>query len=180
MKDLFIEFRRYNARKHLAIGICAFAFALGVNAFLFKTDAGVRLQTSAVEFAWGTKNATQEPDLVLVKSNTGSDSVKLRLTKKIEKATEIQASLVTDPTNIILTNIESLSSSIEVSKLSNIPGVTLLIIRFSTPTTIEAGTDLIHLMLNKKRDEETPLNLASTRLIADSVSYDLTNKGVLY
>ncbi len=51
MKDLFTEFKKQNTKKHIAIAVCAFAFAIGVNAFLMGTNTGVKLQASAIEYA---------------------------------------------------------------------------------------------------------------------------------
>lgn len=181
MKDIFKEFNRYTARKHLAIGVSAFAFAIGVNAFLMNTDTGVRLQTSAVEFAGGgNANAAKSADLTLVKGANGTDTVHLRLNKKAENVMEVDATLIMDPTSVEIANMATSDTNAEIMKNSNIPGVTLLMIRFKTPRTIEAGANVASLVLKKKKDTETPLNLASTRFIADGESYDLTNQGTAY
>ncbi|MFZ4461098.1 MAG: hypothetical protein ACOYN2_00695 [Patescibacteria group bacterium] len=178
MKDLFTEFRKQNLKKHVAIGLCAFAFAVGVNAFLMTTDAGVKLQASAIEYAGGKKEAAS-PDLVLVSSGNGTDMVKLRMMHAATNVSEIQATVLFDPVALKSLTIDNdVDKNIELTKVSNIDGVALVIVRFKTPANITANTDLFQMAFSRKSAAKSPLNIASTTLVSEGTRYELSSKGM--
>lgn len=179
MKDFFTEFHKTNSKRHAAIAVFAFAFAVGVNAFLFSTPTGVRLQTSAIEYAGGAKT-TVGPDIVLSSAGTGTDVFKLKFAKSATNVQEIQASVLFDPKSVEIVSVNALSASAELAKVSNIEGIVFFTLRFAAPISLKADTELISLQLKKSEKGSTPINLASTRMIADGSAYDLTNQGTEY
>ena len=178
MKDIFTEFRRQNTKKHLAIGLSAFVFAVGVNFFLIGTDAGKGLQASAIQYATSKKTVVS-PDLVLVNAGKGTDIMKLRLTHAASNVHELQATVLFDPSMLDLLTLDNdVDKNIEISKVSNIDGVALVIVRLKQPANIPANTDIVSFTFVHKKPGKTPINLASTTLVSDGTTYELSSQGI--
>lgn len=178
MKDIFQDFKKANTQKHIAIALTAFAFALGVNALIFNTDTGLRLQASAIEYS-GIQKKTTSADLVLTTAGADTNIVKLSLGRNATQVSLVEATVFFNPEALDLVNATNEENkNIEVVASSSVNGTSLLIIRFKTPQDVVAGTSLASLTFAKKSDGATPVNLAGTRLVSDGVDFELTSQGV--
>lgn len=95
MKDIFQEFKKATIRKHLAVGVSAFAFALGVNAFLFNTDTGIKMQASAIEAVGSTSEIVA--DMSISQSVAGTDRANIRMDRAMQKVKEIELTILANP-----------------------------------------------------------------------------------
>ncbi len=116
---------------------------------------------------------------MIANAGTGTDMIKLRLMHEATNVREIQATVLFDPTALKMLNLENdEDKNIEISKVSNIDGVALVIVRFKTPANVVANTDLFTVAFARKNKAATPINLASTSLVSDGTLYELTSKGL--
>lgn len=177
MKDIFQEFKQATLRKHLAVGISAFALALGINAFLFNTDAGVKMQASAIE-AVGTKTAVTA-DMSIAQGLPGTDRANIRLDRDIRKVREIELTIIANPDAIAFGEIDKALAipSRDIVVMSNIPGVSLVKILFAQPTDIPAGSIVATLAFQLKKGEPAIINISAPRATTADGVYELTSKG---
>ncbi len=177
MKDIFQEFKKATLRKHLAIGITAFAFALGINMFLFNTDTGVKMQASAVE-AVGTKTVVSA-DMSVSQNMPGTDRANIRLDRSMQKVKEIELTLIANPDAIAFGEVDKAEAIVsrDIIVTSNIPGVSLVKVMFAQPTDIPAGSTIATLAFKLKTEESTIINISAPRATTADGVYELTSKG---
>jgi hypothetical protein len=177
MKDIFQEFKQATLRKHLAIGATAFAFALGVNVFLFNTDIGVKMQASAIE-AVGTK-APVTADMSISQSLPGTDRANIRLDRSMQKVKEIELTIIANPDAIAFGEVDKALAipSQDTVVTSNIPGVTLVKVLFAQPTDIPAGSIVATLAFKLKKEAPAVINISAPRATTTDGVYELTSKG---
>ncbi len=174
MKDHFDQYRKAVTKKNVAIVASAFALAVSVNAALFGTEAGTRIQTSAVEFAGGPKTEATA-DLVPVSSGTGTDLFKLRLEREVRDATEVRATLLWNPESVQVRDVFSTDKDAEIVKISNEPGILLLNVRFKTPKTLPAGSDIATAAYAKTGSAPAVVTLSETAFVAKDGTFELSN-----
>lgn len=177
MKDIFQEFKKATLRKHLAIGFSAFAFALGVNAFLFSTDTGIKMQASAVE-AVGKKTEVTA-DMSVVQSIAGTDRANIRLDRSMQKVKEIEVTAIANPEAITFGEVDKAGAiaSQDIAVTSNVPGVTLIKVLFAEPTDIPAGSVIATVAFKRLVATPTVINLSSPRATTADGVYELTSQG---
>lgn len=178
MKDFFEAYRKSASKKNAAIVASALVFAVSVNALIFGTDTGVRLQTSAVEYAAGTKAADSKADLSLVSAGTGSDMVKLRLERDAKGVKEIRATLVSDSSALKIKDVFSTDKTAEVTKIGNVDGMMLVNVRFASPQDVAAGTELATAAYVKTGSGKTQIGLVETSFVSESGEYELTSSAI--
>lgn len=176
-KDHFDAYRKSALQKNAAIVVSAFALAIGVNALVFGTDTGVRLQTSAVEYAAGGKTEA-EADLSIVSAGTGSDLLKLRLGRAATGVKEFRATLLSDADAVKIRDAFSTDQDVEIVKIGNDPGYLLLNLRYAEPKDFAAGSELVTIAYAKTGSGKTVVNLAETAFVSEGVSYELSNASI--
>lgn len=177
--DFFEAYRKSAAKKNAAIVAAAFVFALSVNALIFGTDAGNRLQTSAVQYAVGSKAASEaKADLSAVSAGTGTDLVKLRLERSAKAVKEIRATLVSDAQALSVKDVFTTDKDAEITKISNVEGMTLVNVRFSTPKDLPAGTEIATVAYSKSGSEAVALNLVETAFVSGAETYELSSSAI--
>lgn len=136
MTDLFIDYKKQNrSKKTFTIVTASLVLAVSVNAFLFKTDSGVRLQTSVINS--GSKPAVaQKADVEIINAGTGTDMLKLRANSEMKDVSAIDFSLAFDPETLEISNVFSENKDMEISTTSNVPGMSHVFILIKTPTNI--------------------------------------------
>lgn len=174
MKDHFESYRKAATKKNAAIVVSAFALAVSVNAALFGTETGVRLQTSAVEFADGKKSEIL-PDVSLVSAGTGTDLFKFRTEREMKDVREIRATMLWNPESFAIRDAFSLDTEAEIVKMANEPGVMLVNVRFRSPKTLPAGTDLFTAAYAKTGAGKAVVNLSETSFVSQDGTYELSN-----
>lgn len=177
MKDFFEAYRKTTVKKNVAIVAAAFAFAVSVNALLFGTDAGLRMQTSALQYAGGAKSEVSA-DLALVSAGTGSDLVKLRLERAAKGVKEVRATLVSDSSALRINDVFSTDKEAEVTKISNVDGMMLVNVRFPAPRDIAAGTELATAAYSKTGSGKTQIGLIETSFVSGGTEYELTSSAI--
>lgn len=178
MKDIFQEFKQATLRKHLAVGVSAFAFALGINVFLFNTDVGVKMQASAIE-AVGNKSDVATADVSVFQGQPGTGRAHLRLERGIQKVKEIEMTVLANPDAIAFGTVDQGEgvASKDIIVTSNVPGVSLVKVMFGEPTDIAAGSSIATLNFTNKSDASVIINLAAPRATTADGIYELTSKG---
>ncbi|MDQ1344374.1 MAG: hypothetical protein QG650_1095 [Patescibacteria group bacterium] len=177
MKDFFEAYRKSASKKNAAIVAAAFVFAVSVNALLFGTDAGVRIQTSAIQYAGG-KAADVSADLTLSSAGTGSDLVKLKLERTAKDVKEIRATLVSDSSALQIKDVFSTDKEAEITKISNVDGMMLLNIRFAAPRDVAAGTELATAAYAKTGSGKTQIGLVETSFVSGDATYELSSSAI--
>lgn len=177
MKDIFQEFKKATLRKHLAIGFSAFAFAVGVNVFLFNTDTGVKMQASAVE-AVGKKTEIVA-DMSITQSTPGTDRANIRLDRGMRKVKEIELTVIANPEALSLGEVDKAGAitSRDIAVTSNVPGVTLIKVLFAEPTDIPVGSTIATLSFKRLSQTPTVINLSAPRATTTDGVYELTSQG---
>ena len=178
MKDIFQEFKQATLRKHFAVGLTAFAFALGVNMFLFNTDTWVRMQASAIEATkWGV--TTTAPDISVIQNATWTDRASIQIGRAIANVKEIELTLLGDPEKISFNDaIIGDGFTADVVTTSSTGGILLVKVLFPAPVNLVAGTVVSTLGFSKKVGVNTEINIVSPRVTATDGVYELTSKGV--
>lgn len=176
MKDFFQEYRKSTLKKNVSIAAFAFVFALGVNSFLFGTDAGIRIQTSALQYAGG--KTTPSADISVVSAGTGTDIVKLRVGRALSAVSEIRGTLLYDPSGLTVRDVFTTDANVEIARISNVEGVTLVNIRYHTPVNIPAGTEVATMAAVKTGSGRSVMNLAETQFVSSGSVYELSNEAV--
>jgi hypothetical protein len=178
MKDHFAAYRKGTFKKNAAIAVSAFVLAVSVNAVLFGTETGLRLQTSAVEFASSPKGA-QAPDLSLVSAGTGTDLLKLRFAPGAKSVREFRATLLSNPSALKILDVSSTDDkTAEIVKIANEPGVMLVNVRYPEAKDIAPNADLVTVAYQKTGSGKTVVNLAETSFVSSGATYDLSNSPV--
>lgn len=175
MTDLFNDYKKKTTkkRKNFAIITASLVFALSINAFLFGTDKGVKLQTSVINS--GAQSA-KKADLSVVSAGTGTDMLKVRTNTKIENASRIYLSLAFDPELVSVNDVFSEDKSVEIVKNNNVAGVSSLTLLYKTPKNLTESSDVITIVYKKKKQEKAVLNLAETQFRStDGTIYQLSN-----
>lgn len=178
MKDFLEAYQKSTHKKNIAIIASAFVFAVSVNALLFGTDAGTRIQTSAIEFAVGGKTIEARPDLSLVSSGSGSDMVKLVLGRSAKGVREVRATFVSDSDALKIKDVFTTEKEAEIVKISNVEGMMLVNVRFSSPRDLSAGTELATTVYSKASSEKTQISLVETSFVSESGEYELTSSAI--
>lgn len=178
MKDFFEAYRKGNAKKNAAIVASAFVFALSVNALIFGTDAGTRLQTSAIQYAAGTNASEASADLTLISAGSGSDLVKLKFERDAKNVKEIRATLVSDASALVVKNVFTTDKTAEITNISNIEGMSLVNVRFQSPRDIAAGTELATAAYVKTGTGKTQIGLIETSFVSEGKEYELTSSAI--
>lgn len=177
MKDIFQEFKKATLRKHLAIGVTAFAFALGINAFLFNTDTGIKMQASAIE-AVGTKSEITA-DMSVSQNVAGTDRANIRLDRAMQKVKEIELTILANPDAIEFGEVDKAGAIVsrEIAVTSNLPGVSLIKVLFAEPTDIPANSVIATLAFKLKLGSPAVINISAPRVTTSEGVYELTSKG---
>lgn len=177
MKDIFQEFKKVTLRKHLAVGVSAFAFALGVNVFLFNTDAGVKMQASAIE-AVGSKSEVVA-DMSIFQSMPGTDRANIRMERAMQKVKEIELTILANPEALKFGAIDQAGAiaSRDIAVTSNLPGVSLIKVLFSEPTDIPAGSIIASLGFTIQREGPAVINISAPRVTTSEGVYELSSQG---
>lgn len=178
MKDFFEAYRKSASKKNAAIVVSALVFAVSVNALIFGTDTGVRLQTSAVEYAAGTKAADAQADLALVSAGSGSDLAKLKFGRAAKGVKEIRASLVSDSSALKIKDVFTTDKDAEITKISNVDGMMLVNVRYQTPRDIAAGTELATVAYSKTGSGKTQIGLVETSFVSEGSEYELSSSAI--
>lgn len=176
MSDFFQDFKKQNKgnfTKNIAVIATSFVFALSVNAFLFGTNTGNRLQSSVRNFSAPTPLSAK--NIYLESAGTGSNIVLLKSGTAMSNVSELNLSLLFDPKNMDIKNIFGDNSNISVTKNSNIPGVISATIQFATPVNFNAGDKIVDIVYAKSTTANTVVNLAETRFKSGNKEFDLTN-----
>lgn len=175
MKDHFTAYRKDAFRKNIAIVASAFVLAISVNAVLFGTETGARLQTSAVEFAGTSGGSAASADISAISAGTGTDLLKLRLASEAKGVKEFRLTLLSDPTTVKIRDVFSTDKDAEIVKISNDPGVLLLNVRYTKAKDIPAGTEFAMVAYSKTGSGKTVLNFIETSFVSDGATYELSN-----
>lgn len=177
MKDIFQEFKKATIRKHLAVGVSAFAFALGVNVFLFNTNTGIKMQASAIE-AVGSKSVATA-DMSIFQSMPGTDRANIRMDRAMQKVKEIELTILANPEAIEFRAVDQAGAiaSSDIAVTSNLPGVSLIKVLFSEPTDIAAGGIIASVAFTIKDGRPAVINISAPRVTTSEGIYELTSKG---
>ena len=187
MLDLFAEFKKAHLKQHLAIAGTAFAFALGVNYLLFTTDTGVKLQASAIE-ATSKKVAPIGADLEVIQSVAGTDRIQIQSSRTITQAKSVEFTLLANPAVVKLGEGQPASGYMDettlypaqVTRISNMPGVALYKIEFTTPVNVVAGTSIASIALTGSGSAGvggSAINIATVRVKTTDGEYELLATG---
>lgn len=178
MKDIFQEFKRASLKRHLSIGTAALAFAIGVNMFLFNTDAGVRMQASAIEAAKGVPTPIAA-DISVVQSAAGTDRANVQLGKAIHAVKELEFTLFSDPSKILFGQIEvGAIPQADIVVTSSTGGIALVKLLFPAPVDLNSGTTVSVVNFTRPTNGSSEVNIASVRAVTTEGTYELTSKGV--
>ncbi len=178
MKDFFEAYRKSTHKKNVAIIASAFVFAVSVNAFLFGTDAGTRIQTSAIEFAGGGNAPEVRADLSLLSSGSGSDLLKLSLARPAKGVKEVRATFVSDAEALKINDVFTVQKDAEIVKISNVEGMMLVNVRFASAKDLPAGTELAMLAYSKIGSGKTQISLVETSFVSEGGEYELTSSAI--
>ncbi len=178
MKDFLEAYRKSTHKKNVAIVASAFAFAVSVNAFLLGTDAGTRIQTSAIEFAGGGKASEIRPDLSLESSGSGSDLLKMVLSRPAKGVKEVRATLVSNAEALKINDVFTAQKDAEIVKISNVDGMMLVNVRFASPQDLSSGAEIAMLAYSKTNPERTQISLVETSFVSEAGEYELTNSAI--
>ena len=179
MKDFVSLYQKNTFRKNIAIACSAFVLAVGVNAFLFGTDAGVKIQTSALEYA-GNEKKIERSDVYFATTGSGSDILKLKLSKAASQAKEIRATVVFDSKKLAVKDVFTTNKNAEIVKSSTVDGLLLLNVRYITPEDVPADSEIATIVAVKNTKEKAPVNLVGTQLVTNDGMFELTNEAVEY
>lgn len=179
MKDFVSLYAKSTFRKNIAIACAAFVLAVGVNAFLFGTDAGVKIQTSAIGYAGNTKKIDKS-DIYFTTTSSGSDILKLKVSKAATAAKEIRATIVFDSKKLAVKDVFTTNKNAEIVKSSTVDGILLVNIRYITPENIAADSEIATVVAVKSSKEKAPVNLVGTQLVTADGMFELTNEAVEY
>ena len=179
MKDFVSLYAKSAFRKNIAIACAAFVLAVGVNSFLFGTDAGVKIQTSAIQYA-GNEKKIQRSDVYLVTTGSGSDILKLKISKAASSVKEVRATVVFDSKKLSVKDVFTTNKNAEIVKSSTVDGLLLLNIRYITPENITADSEIATIVAVKSTKEKAPVNLVGTQLVTTDGMFELTNEAVEY
>lgn len=156
MRDLFQDYKKQNSKKNTVIIVASLAFAFSINAFLFSTDMGARIQTSVLN---STTNTSVTPaDMSIISAGTGTDMLKIQTNSRLENVSRVILPLAFDPEGLTISNIFSEDKDIEVVQNANIPGNSVIYINFKKPKTLVEKTPLVTIVY-KKTVQKTVLNL---------------------
>jgi hypothetical protein len=173
-EDFLTEYSKRTYRKNMAIVMAAFVFALGINAFIFNTDAGARLQSSIADYGTpSTKGAIA--DLSLKTGKEGSDIINLSTNTSLSNVNEIRVTFLFDASAVKFASVFSKNNQADLAVTSSVDGVMLVIVRFQEPTTLSAGENILSIVAKKTKKELSVINLAETQFISDNKIYQLSN-----
>ena len=173
MRDIFHDYKKQNSKKNTVIIVASLVFAFSINTFLFGTDIGTRLQTSVINSTTKTPNVSS--DIAIVSAGTGTDMLKIQTNSRLENVVRMEIPLAFDPEWLIINDIFSEDRGMEVVKNSNIPGHSVVYIKFNKPRNIEKNSDLVRIAY-KKNWWKTVLNFGDTSFISmDWIRYHLNN-----
>lgn len=175
MKDIFVELKKENLKRHIAVGVTAFIFAVSANALIFSTDTGLKLQASALEATGKSSTLSNEPDISLAQAQAGTDRIQIRVGKDAKNVTSLEFSLLSDPESIVFGEVAS-DSKAEIITSSTTPGVLFVKFLFPAPTDITAG-QIASIGITKK--QEAPVNISASRLMTKSGDFELSSAGVI-
>ena len=179
MKDFVSLYEKSAFRKNIAIALSAFVLAIGANAFLFGTDAGMKIQTSAIQYT-NPVVKTDRSDVYFTTTGSGSDILKLKFAKAAESVKEIRATVVFDAKKLSVKDIFTTDKNAEIVKSSTVDGVLLLNIRYNSPAKIAADSEIATIVAVKNAKDKAPVNLVGTQLVTTDGTFDLTNEAVEY
>ncbi|OIP54297.1 hypothetical protein AUK10_01170 [Candidatus Gracilibacteria bacterium CG2_30_37_12] len=173
MRNLFQDYKKQNSKKNTVIIVASLAFAFSINAFLFSTDMGARLQTSVLNSTTNT-NATPA-DINIISAGTGTDMLKIQTNSRLENVSRVILPLAFDPEGLTMSNVFSEDKDIEVVQNANIPGNSTITLLLKKPKTLTEKTPLVTIVY-KKTVQKTVLNLGETQFrSSDGTLYNLTN-----
>lgn len=174
MSDVFKDYKKQKAKRNITIISLSLMFALGLNFFLFSSSVWQKIQTSVKNY-WEQPKVVNK-DIYIEAAGTGSDILDLKIGSDISKASELSVSFLFDPESMKLADLYSENKDIEITKVTNVPGIYFVSFKFKTPQDIKSGTTLWKLLVNKlKKDTKIVINMAQTHFTSDSKTYELTN-----
>ncbi len=176
MKDIFKEYKSKKLKRNIVIISLSLVFAISINLFLFNTNVWNKLQTSVKNY--NEKDKDTNKDIYLEKSAEWSDILNLVLGTWLRNVSEIRTSILFDPAKIKLVDFFSENKNINITKISNIPGVFLLNIKYTESLNLPTNTNILKISYTKINDEKTVINLAETMFISDKKAYSLTNENL--
>ena len=180
MRDFLEEFRRQNSRRHLTILTLSLTMAIILNAVYYGTPVGGSLRASLQQST--TTTAPHGPDLVIQSAGTGSDMLTLSTTTTIRAATGLTLTLLTDPSQLTITDIPddeaipNADSKATIATDLSTPGMVIVHMSWMKNTDLPPHTTLLHISYNKKTTSTTTLNVAESNFQSNGNTYDLTNQ----
>jgi len=174
MSDVFKDYKKQKTKRNITIISLSLMFALSLNFFLFNSNVWQKIQTSVKNY-WEQPKVVSN-DIFIEAAGTGSDILDLKIGSDISKASELTASFLFDPESMKLADLYSDDKNVEITKVSNVPGIYFVSFKYKTPTDIKSGTTLWKIQVNKlKNDTKIVINMAQTNFLSNSKMYELTN-----
>ncbi|MDD2487335.1 MAG: hypothetical protein PHS92_03125 [Candidatus Gracilibacteria bacterium] len=179
MSDIFNEYKKQKSRRNIVIISLSLVFALSINAFLFDTNVGKKIQTSVRNYDDTSKEEVKK-DLYFESTGSGTDILELKAGTSFSKADSLNLSILLNPEVLKLADFTSDDKDVQITKIANDPGVFNFTIKFKDPQDIKSGDVLAKLLLNRLKQENTSINLAQTMFISEGKTYELTNESMDY
>ena len=174
MSDVFKDYKKQKVRRNITIISLSLMFALSLNFFLFSSSVWQKIQTSVKNY--GEQPKVVNKDIYIEAAGTGSDILDLKIWSDISKASELSASFLFDPESMKLVDLYSDNKEVEITKVTNVPGIYFVSFKYKTPTDLKSWTTIWKILVNKiKKDWKIVINMAQTHFTSDSKTYELTN-----
>lgn len=151
MTDILKKYKKHKLLSNINIVIASLVLAIWINFFLVDwTDIGKNLKTSVLD---SETNIEYKSDIYLEKTN---NTISIYTSKKLEATENISFSIVYNPGNI---EIQEVNSNFTKTELNNTPGISSIILDTGWSIDIEKNTKIANIYFNKKEEKTENVNI---------------------
>ena len=153
-KDFLNEYKKNKTIWNITIVIASLIIALSINFFILDNSKfWSNLKSSVLEAGQNNTKA----DLVLENKN---QKIILKNSKKLNNIKSLSFSIIYNPENISIENIECNSN--KLIKIENQEGIKAIIVNYDTPKNIEKNSEICKIKTSKKETKSEQLNLINS------------------
>lgn len=176
MKDIIAKYKKHTFFQNSAIIVTSLAIALGINMYVLDGNIGKYLKSSVVDI-----HGVEQTADIYGRVSEDRSRIILWVQRPTYATKSLSLSLVYDTENVSIDSMASVSPGTTLSSISNEPGITTLLLEFSSPTDISGETDLVELTVSKDPSITGNLNIINANFTDQSgETYLFSTSGILF
>lgn len=153
MKDIFSSYHQHKVISHLSLLALSVLFAFGINLLLVQTPATQMLQANIL---WN--ESAQEDSITDFSTFVRGNELIFQAHEPMQDITELSFSLAYDPEVLKLWAYTTSLSANNIDELKNEEGFVSYILRFDTPLSLSAPSEILSLNFEKIQNKTAFIN----------------------